>query len=26
LKLIVTCLRPWSRNNEARCKIPLRAL
>jgi hypothetical protein len=26
LKRIVACLRPWSRNNEARWKIPLRAL
>ena len=26
LKKILACLRPWSRNNEARCKIPLRAL
>ena len=26
LKRIVACLRPGSRNNEARCKTPLRAL
>jgi hypothetical protein len=26
LKKIVACLRPGSRNNEARCKTPLRAL
>jgi len=26
IERIVACLRPWSRNNEARRKIPLRAL